>query len=102
MRSESTVIQYTAAGEEEVSVRELVCVCVGCCITLTWPPLLSPADQATVAAVVNPQTAGMWIEKFSQPRIQDQITLVPVSTLIIRKMETLTGPMFRGLETPFS
>lgn len=39
---------------------------------------LSPACQATtVAAVVNPQTAGMWIKKFSPPRIQNQITLVP-------------------------
>lgn len=102
MYSESTVIQRTAAEEARVSVRELLCVCVcvgGCCITLTWPPLLSAAYQATVAAVVNPHTAGMWIEKFSQPRIQDQITLVPVSTLIIRKMETLTSPMFCGLET---
>lgn len=70
-----------------------------CCITLTWPLLLSAAYPATVAIVVSPQTAGMWIAKFSQPRIQDQVPVVPVSTLIIRKTETLTGPMFCGLET---
>lgn len=108
MYSESAAIQYSGAGGS-------VCGSVGVCVWFSWcvcacvrrvlyhPDVASSSlhclqYQATVATVVDPQTAGMWIEKFCQPRSQDRISPVPNSTLIIRKMEALSGPVFCGLE----
>lgn len=78
MYSESPAIEYSAAEGGRKCDRVAVCVCA----VSPWRGLLISLlpYQATVATVVNPQTAGMWIAKFSQPRIQDHISLVPVLT----------------------